>query len=140
MPWNESTRMDERRLFVEAYFSGRFTMAELCRSAGVSRPTGYLWVERYRSHGEAGLWDRSHAVRCCPHRTPRSVVDRLIELRRDHPFWGPRKLRAVAHRRWPGVAPGVTGAEADYCVGVPAFGTVTVALQMAALPAASSPR
>ena len=34
MPWNESTRMDERRLFVEAYLSDGFTMAELCRSAG----------------------------------------------------------------------------------------------------------
>ncbi len=70
MPWNESTRMDERQLFVEAYLSGEFTMAELCRSVGVSRPTGYRWVERYRRHGEAGLCDRSHAVRRCPHRTP----------------------------------------------------------------------
>ena len=104
MPWNESTRMDERQLFVEVYLSGEFTMAELCRSVGVSRPTGYRWVERYRRHGEAGLCDRSHAVRCCPHRTPAGIVDRLIELRQGHPFWGPRKLLAVARRRWPAVA------------------------------------
>lgn len=104
MPWNESTRMDERRLFVESYLSGVFTMSELCRSAGVSRPTGYLWVERYQRNGEAGLGDRSHAVRRCPHRTPVGVVDQLIALRQSHPFWGPRKLRAVAQRRWPGVA------------------------------------
>jgi putative transposase len=104
MPWNESTRMDERRLFVEAFLSGAFTMAELCRSAGVSRPTGYLWVERYRSQGEAGLGDRSHAARSCPHRTATGVVAQLITLRQEHPFWGPRKLRAVAQRRWPGVA------------------------------------
>jgi putative transposase len=127
MPWNESTRMDERRLFVEAYLSDGFTMAELCRSAGVSRPTGYLWVERYRRHGEDGLGDRSHAVRCCPQRTPRSVVDRLIELRRDHPFWGPRKLRAVAHRRWPGVA-------------WPSRSTIAVILRREGLSAARRPR
>jgi len=127
MPWNESTRMDERRFFVEAYLSGRFTMAELCRSAGVSRPTGYLWVERYRGHGEAGLWDRSHAVRSCPHRTPTSVADRLIELRRDHPFWGPRKLRAVARRRWPALA-------------WPSRSTIAVILRREGLSASRRPR
>jgi putative transposase len=96
--------MDERRLFVEAYLSGRFSMSELCRSAGVSRPTGYLWLERYRRFGEAGLCDQSHAVRCCPHRTPAELLERLLGLRAEHPFWGPRKLLVVARRRWPTVA------------------------------------
>jgi putative transposase len=104
MPWNESTRMDERQAFVEAYLTGVYTMTELCRSAGVSRPTGYLWVERYQRNGEAGLYDRSHAVSHCPHRTPGQIVERLIELRQEHPVWGPRKLVAVARRRWPQVA------------------------------------
>jgi putative transposase len=101
MPWNESTRMDERLAFVKAYLSGLYQMAELCRGAGVSRPTGYLWLERYRKHGEAGLLDRSHAVHRCPHRTAAHLADRLLQLRRQHPYWGPRKLLAVAHRRWP---------------------------------------
>lgn len=101
MPWNESTRMDERRRFVEAYLSGQLSMTELCRGAGVSRPTGYLWIERYRCYGEAGLQDRSHAPRRCPHRTPVAVAERLVALRRQHPHWGPRKLLAVAARRWP---------------------------------------
>ena len=101
MPWNESTRMDERRAFVEAYLTGRFGMQELCRSVGVSRPTGYLWVERYRRQGEAGLFDRSHAPQHCPHRTPAAVVERLVGLRRQHPHWGPRKLLRIAAKRWP---------------------------------------
>ena len=101
MPWNESTRMDERLAFVDAYLSGLYSMAELCRCAGVSRPTGYLWLERYRRHGEAGLQDRSHAVHHCPQRTPPRLVDRLLELRREHPYWGPRKLVVVARRHWP---------------------------------------
>jgi transposase InsO family protein len=101
MPWNESTWMDERRRFVEAYLTGQFSMTELCRSAGVSRPTGYLWVERYRLQGEAGLADRSHAPHRCPHRTPEAVARQLLALRRRHPHWGPRKLLRVASRRWP---------------------------------------
>lgn len=104
MPWNESTRMDERLAFVGAYLTQLYTMSELCRSAGVSRPTGYLWVERYRRHGEAGLLDRSHAVRHCPHRTPTAIEERFVGLRKRHPWWGPRKLLTVAREGWPELA------------------------------------
>ena len=83
MPWKESTRMDERLAFVEAYLSGLYEMAELCRCAGVSRPTGYLWLERFRQQGEAGLLDRSHAVHHCPHRTASHTGERLLQLRRE---------------------------------------------------------
>src|SRR5690606_16666942 len=95
---------DERLAFVEAYLTQMYTMSELCRSAGVSRPTGYLWVERYRQHGESGLLDRSHAVRHCPHRTPAAIEERLVRLRERHRWWGPRKLLTVARRRWPALA------------------------------------
>jgi putative transposase len=101
MPWNETTRMDERRQFVRAFRSGTYTMSELCRLAGVSRPTGYLWVEREAEAGEAGLQDRSHAPHECPHRTPQALREALLELRRRHPSWGPRKLLAVARRERP---------------------------------------
>jgi transposase InsO family protein len=119
--------MDERLAFVEAYSKGVYTMSELCRSAGVSRPTGYLWVARYRSHGEAGLHDRSHLVRHCPHRTPAPIVERLLELRQEHPFWGPRKLVVVARRRWPHVA-------------WPSRSTVALMLKREGLSAARRPR
>lgn len=101
MPWNESTRMDERLKLVEAYLSDHFTMAELCRCAGVSRPTGYLWVDRYRRFGEGGLQDRSHAPHHCPHRTSPEMAQCLLQLRRRHPFWGARKLVSYGARHWP---------------------------------------
>jgi transposase InsO family protein len=31
----------------------------------------------------------------CPHRTPDAVVDRVLALRKKHPFDGPKKLRAM---------------------------------------------
>jgi putative transposase len=62
MPWNESTRMDEKHKFIEAFVSGVYHMSELCRAAGISRPTGYFWVERYQQYGWAGLEERSHAT------------------------------------------------------------------------------
>lgn len=101
MPWNESTRMDERRKFVAAYLSDRYEMAELCRGAGISRPTGYLWVQRFLAQGEAGLRDRSHAPRSCPHRTAEALEAALLAARRQHPHWGPRKLLALLKRQQP---------------------------------------
>ena len=101
MPWNETTRMDERRQFVRAFRSGAYTMSELCRLAGVSRPTGYLWVQRDLEQGEAGLHDRSHAPHECPHRTAQALREAVLELRRTHPSWGPRKLLARAQRLRP---------------------------------------
>ena len=40
----------------------------------------------------AGLVDRSKRPRSCPHRTPARAELGVIELRRDHPRWGPRRL------------------------------------------------
>jgi transposase len=38
-------------------------MAELCGRYQISRETGYQRLERYRREGEAGLHDRSRALR-----------------------------------------------------------------------------
>lgn len=92
MPWNETDAMDQRSQFVMAYSSGRFEMTELCRLYGVSRPTGYKWVERHRAEGVSGLKERSRAPRHCPHRMSAQVERWLLGERRAHPQWGPRKL------------------------------------------------
>ena len=62
MPWKETCAMEEREAFVQAWLSREFTMSELCQRFEVSRPTGYKWVERFRSEGRAGLADRKSVV------------------------------------------------------------------------------
>lgn len=104
MPWNESTVMDQRLAFVQAYCSDLFGMAELCRSFGVSRPTGYLWVERYRCGGESGLADRSHAPHVQARQTAPAMLEPYLEARRKHPRWGARKILQWMERRRPDVA------------------------------------
>lgn len=102
MPWSETTRMDERQRFIELLESCRFTMTELCESFGISRKTGYKWAERYVREGVAGLEDRSRAPKRCPHATEARCVEALVEERRRHPQWGPRKLLDRLRRRHPG--------------------------------------
>jgi transposase InsO family protein len=73
----------------------------LCEDAGISRKTGYKWVERYEHGGVAALVDRSRAPRSHPHAVPAAVVEAIVALRRRHPRWGPRKLLAILRRREP---------------------------------------
>lgn len=88
MPWNETDAMDQRCRFVMAYATGQFEMTELCRLYGISRPTGYKWVERHDAEGVAGLKERSRAARHCPHRMSVQVERWLLAERRVHPQWG----------------------------------------------------
>ena len=52
MPWQETNPVLERHHFAQDYASGHWRMAELCLRYGISRNTGYKWLERYRQR-----WD-----------------------------------------------------------------------------------
>jgi putative transposase len=95
MPWKATCAVDQRLRFVAAVAEdsrGNFT--QLCARFGISRAKGYKWIARYEAEGPSGLEDRKPIARSCPHRTPDVVVDRLVALRKLHPFDGPKKLRA----------------------------------------------
>jgi putative transposase len=100
MPWSENTQMSRFR-FVEDFASCMYTMTELCEKHGISRKTGYKWARRYGLDGVDGLKDRSRAPHCRPAQTPSEVSERLLELRRKHPTWGPKKLSAWLRKHEP---------------------------------------
>jgi transposase InsO family protein len=60
---------------------------------GVSRQTLHSWLARYARDGLAGLTDRSHRPQSCPHQAAPQVEAAVCELRREHPRWGPLRLR-----------------------------------------------
>ncbi len=111
MPWSETTKMQERMRFVVDAEEELFSMTELCQRYGISRVTGYKWLERFEGEGLEGLKDHSRAPISCPHRTDREVVELLADARRRHPSWGPKKLIPWLARRhdraWP--APSTAG-------------------------------
>src|SRR5271165_2086323 len=104
MPWRETCPLDERLQFVGEYLKAQREMAELCRDFGISRKTGYKWLERYKADGPQGLHDRSRA----PHTHPQSISDEVAQLllaaRRAHPSWGPRKLLVLLKHQKPRLA------------------------------------
>jgi len=106
MGWKETCAMTERMHFVSDVLRGERCMAELCDVYGISRKTGYKWLNRFRGGGPVALEDRSHAPLHPPHSVPQQLVDRLLQMRRQHPSWGPRKLlarldRLDPERPWP---------------------------------------
>ncbi len=113
MPWTISTPMLERAALIDAAHSGLYSVAELARRHGVSRKTAYKWLDRHRAEGDAALVERSHVAHSLPHRTSVAVEALVLEARRAHPTWGPRKLLAYLARRHDGVvlpAPSTVGA------------------------------
>ena len=103
MPWLETDPMNERKRFILEATGGLFSHTELCLRHGVSRKTGYKWIERYESEGPDGLGDRPHRVRAHPHTTEPHVVDAALELRGQRRRWGTDKIRArllTLHPDW----------------------------------------
>lgn len=104
MGWTETCAMNERERFVHEALRmmAGDTMSSLCERYGVSRKTGYKWLERYEQEGRGGLSDRSRA----PHEHPNALDERLekriLSLRRSHRDWGAKKLLPVLEQRWPG--------------------------------------
>jgi transposase InsO family protein len=94
MPWEEKDTMELRLRFVHEALRGEDSMAALCEEAGISRQTGYKWLERFELFGKEGLKDRSRR----PHRPGLSraeeVVSAALALKLRYPQFGPKKLRA----------------------------------------------
>jgi putative transposase len=93
--------MEERFKFVLEHQTGDWRFAELCRRYGVSRKTGYKWLGRYFAEGLEGLKDQSRAPDHHPNEVLKEVAEQVVDLRRQHPHWGPAKLRARLQREAP---------------------------------------
>jgi putative transposase len=93
--------MDQKMPFIADYLRQTLSIIELCDLYGVSRKTGYKWIERSLKHGPLGLEERSRQPHSSPHQTPKPVIDALIALRRHHPSWGAKKLLSILQKRHP---------------------------------------
>jgi putative transposase len=95
--------MEERFKLVQEYKADEESLTEVCRRYGISRKTGYKWLERYQNGGIEGLQDQSRAPHSHPNEVGKEVAEEVLDLRRQHPHWGPAKLRARLQRKAPEV-------------------------------------
>lgn len=92
MPWGSKTVEKLRMEFVsEAQTTENFSA--LCREFGITRRTGYLWLERYNNGDE--LSDKSKKPLLIANKTSPEIENLIISLRKANPGWGARKLKVV---------------------------------------------
>jgi putative transposase len=104
MPWRHPSPMDPKTQFIADDLRARLAMTELCELYGVSRQTGYTWIDRDLTPGPQGLDERSRRPHTSPRHTPDHVVAAILDARRRHPSWGAKKLVALLsprHPHWP---------------------------------------
>jgi transposase InsO family protein len=94
----ELSAMEQRYQAVLEVAAG-VPVVEVAERFGVSRQAVHRWVGRYRAEGLEGLADRSHRPKSSPWQVGAEVEALVCEMRRMHPRWGPRRLRAELARR-----------------------------------------
>src|SRR6185436_7573351 len=80
-----------RRLLIERVVVQGRPVAHVVKELGCSRATGYKWLTRWRTEGDAGLRDRPSTAYRLPHKTPHEVEQRICRLRVERKL-GPRRL------------------------------------------------
>ncbi|MBN4056863.1 IS481 family transposase [bacterium AH-315-J21] len=95
MPWRSRSLMEERLEFVVRAIAGNEDMSSLCQAFGVSRPTGYRWVSRYRATGDVlSLKNLSSRPQSSPNRTSAELEGQVVSSRLRY-GWGARKLQVM---------------------------------------------
>jgi transposase InsO family protein len=87
------------------------TVTDVAHRYGVARQTVHEWLRKYAARGLGGLVDRSSRPLSCPHQMAPALEARIVEMRREHPGWGPRTILFWLERDGVDPLPGRTSVE-----------------------------
>jgi transposase InsO family protein len=93
LAWKTRDVSEQRVRFAVRAASGAESMTRLCEEFEISRPTGYVWLKRYRGcERMEELKEKSRRPHHSPRRTAPEVEERVKKLREKYPDWGAEKL------------------------------------------------
>lgn len=95
MPWEDKTVEELRKEFVEAA-KVCSNFSSLCREFGITRKTGYKWIERYDLNED--LSDKSKKPFLVANKTPPDIEELIISVRIENPGWGAKKIKTILER------------------------------------------
>lgn len=102
MPWLEVNPMDQKVLFIADWLRGTTTLTDLCLRYGISRKTGYKWLERYQKLGADGLAEASRKPHSSPQQTPYPIRQAIQKFRRcGDIILGPKKIQVLLQQHYP---------------------------------------
>jgi len=106
MPWNELNLMDNKLLFLADCIRDIMPFSRLCERYGISRKTGYKWLNRYKESQEEGLKELSRRPHSHPFQTPYYVRKKILDLRTEAYITpGAKKIHEMLIRAYPDVTP-----------------------------------
>jgi transposase len=88
----ELSVQEQRYAAVMAVLGDGRSVIEVASQWGVSRQSVHAWLRRYEEAGLVGLEPRSSRPGSCPHQMSGLVEAVILEMRRAHPGWGPRRI------------------------------------------------
>ena len=92
MPWESKTVEKLREEFIQAAKeTNNFSL--LCREFGITRKTGYKWLDRAQQTGD--LSDRSHARKNINNKTSLETENLILSVRAENPGWGAKTIHKV---------------------------------------------
>jgi transposase InsO family protein len=101
--------MDQRVKLIGDWLTGAYSKSQLARQYGISRPTLDKWLGRYADLGVDGLKEFSRRPFSSPFQTRDDLLELLLDFKRQHHSWGPKKLihnlvRDNPRQPWPAVS------------------------------------
>jgi transposase InsO family protein len=84
--------MDTKREFVQLALQEGANRRELCRRFGIGAKAAYALLARYANEGSSAFAERSRRPHNSPAQTSPALEAAVLDLRREHPAWGGRKL------------------------------------------------
>lgn len=98
MSWKNLDLEHIRMEFVMLAKEEDVNKSELCNQFHISRKTGYKWLNRYQEHGLSGISERSSRPLTIKQEITGEVVIKIVEIRNEHPAWGPKKIKEILRR------------------------------------------
>ncbi|WP_101449223.1 integrase core domain-containing protein [Aquimarina sp. MAR_2010_214] len=100
MPWKTTTTMEQKIEFICEWRTGKYTITELSKSFGISRPTAYKLIQRFENQGYEGLKEQSRVPGKHPNATSENIVKSIIKLKEKHKLWGAKKIRILLFKEF----------------------------------------
>jgi transposase InsO family protein len=99
VPWDSQRALAEQRGdFVALVLRRECSFLQACQRAGISRKTGYQWLDRATQGQPQPLLDRARRPHSCPKQAPPGIEERVLQAHDEH-AWGARKVHALLCRQ-----------------------------------------
>src|ERR1035441_9512082 len=85
--------MEQRYDAVTMVMREGFSITDIAAKFNVSRQTVYRWLAKYEAGGLEALADESHRPHHVPHQMIGVLEVRVLDMRRRHPLWGPKRIQ-----------------------------------------------